>query len=111
VDSQEEKDAEMEFQDAKRALKAIYGHSDSESSDNEHCKMLHVMFAGSWAIMSRRVVKTLRREIAAVALALKAAPHRKWVETPIGFDASNCPKSMVDAGQLPLLVSPTISNV
>jgi hypothetical protein len=50
----------MEFQDAKRALKAMYGHSDSESSDNERCKALHIMFGGSWAIMSRRVVKTLR---------------------------------------------------
>jgi hypothetical protein len=44
VDSQEEKDAEMEFQDPKRALKAVYGHSDSEPSDNECRKMLHVMF-------------------------------------------------------------------
>jgi hypothetical protein len=47
VDPQEEKDAEMEFQDAKRALKAVYGHSDSESSDNEHCKALHIKFGGS----------------------------------------------------------------
>jgi hypothetical protein len=60
VDSQQEKDIEMKFQDAKRALKAVYGHSDSKSSDNEHRKMLHVIFGGSWAIMSRRVVKTLR---------------------------------------------------
>jgi hypothetical protein len=43
--------------------------------------------------------------------ALRAAPHRKWVATPIGFNSSNCPKSMAGAGQLPLLVSPTISNV
>jgi hypothetical protein len=111
VDSQEEKNVEMEFQDAKRALKAVYGHSDSESSDNEHCKTLHVMFKGSWAITSRRVFKTLRREIAVAAPAPKAAPHRKWVETPIGFDASDCPKSMTGAGQLSLLVSPTISNI
>jgi hypothetical protein len=87
----------MEFQDAKRALKTIYGHSDSESSNNEHCKMLHVMFEGSWTIMSRRVIKTLRREIAAAALVPKAAPHHKWVETPIGFDSSDCPKSMAGA--------------
>jgi hypothetical protein len=111
VDSQEEKDAEIEFQDAKRALKSVYGHSDSESSDNERRKTLHVMFEGSWAITSRRVVKTLRREVAAAAPTSKAAPHRKWVETPIGFDSSDCPKSMAGAGQLPLLVSPTISNV
>jgi hypothetical protein len=60
VDPQEEKEEEMEFQDAKRALKAIYGHSDSESSDNECHKVLHVMFGGSWAITSKRVIKTLR---------------------------------------------------
>jgi hypothetical protein len=101
----------MEFQDAKKALKAVYGHSDSESGDNEYRNMLHVMFRGSWAITSRRVVKTLRREVAAVALVSKVAPHRKWMETLIGFDSSNCPKSMAGAGQLLLLVSPTISNV
>jgi hypothetical protein len=33
---------EMEFQDAKRALKAVYGNSDSESSGNERRKTLHV---------------------------------------------------------------------
>jgi hypothetical protein len=49
----------MEFQDAKRALKAVYGHSDSESSDNEHRKALHIMFSGSWDITSRCIVKTL----------------------------------------------------
>jgi hypothetical protein len=41
----------------------------------------------------------------------KAALHHKWVKTSIGFDASDCPKSMAGAGQLPLLVSPTNSNV
>jgi hypothetical protein len=111
VDSQEEKDAEMEFQDVKRALKAIYGHSNSESSYNERRKMLHIMFGGSWAITSRRVIKTLRREIVAAAPAPRAALHRKWVETLIGFDASDYPKSMAGAGQLLLLVSPTISNI
>jgi hypothetical protein len=101
----------MEFQDVKRALKAVYGNFDSESSGNERRKTLHVMFGGSWDITSRCAVKTLRREIAAAAPAPKAAPHRKWMETPIGFDASDCPKSMAGAGQLPLLVSPTIANV
>jgi hypothetical protein len=41
----------------------------------------------------------------------KTALHRKWVETLIRFDSSDCPKSMVGAGQLLLLVSPAISNV
>jgi hypothetical protein len=37
---------------AKRDLKAIYGHSDSESSNNECHKTLHIMFGGSWDITS-----------------------------------------------------------
>jgi hypothetical protein len=111
VNSQEQKDAEMKFQEAKRALKAVYGHSDSESSDNERRKTLHVMFRGSWAITSRRVVKTLRREVTAAAPASKVAPHHKWMETPIRFDSSDCPKSMAGADQLPLPVSLSISNV
>jgi hypothetical protein len=106
-----EKDEELEFQDTKRALKAVYSNSDSESSDNEHHKALHTMFRGSWNITSWRVIKTLRREIAATAPAPRAVSHRRWMETPIRFDASDCLKSMVGAGQLPLLVSPTIVNV
>jgi hypothetical protein len=60
VDPQKEKNVEMEFQDARRALKAVYGHSDSDSSDNERRKALHVMFEGSWDITSRCIIKTLR---------------------------------------------------
>jgi hypothetical protein len=92
-------------------VKAVYHNSDSESSGNECRKTLHVMFGGSWDIMSRRVIKTLRREIAAAAPTPKAALHLKWMETPTGFDASDCPKTMAGAGQLPLLASPTIANI
>jgi hypothetical protein len=101
----------MEFQDARRALKAISGHSDSESSSNERRKALHVMFEGSWDITSRCIVKTLHREIEATTPSPKAAPHRKLVETLIGFDAFDCSKSMAGTGQLSLLISPTIANV
>jgi hypothetical protein len=38
---------EIEFQNAKRAIKVIYGHSDSESSNNECRKQLHIMYNGS----------------------------------------------------------------
>jgi hypothetical protein len=47
----------------------------------------------------------------AVAPAPKAAPHRKWLETSINIDASDCPKSLAGAGQLLLIVSPTIANI
>jgi hypothetical protein len=40
-----------------------------------------------------------------------AALHHKWMETAIKFDASDCPRSMAGAGQLPLIVSPTIANI
>jgi hypothetical protein len=38
-------------------------------------------------------------------------PHYKWMEMPISFDASDCPKSMVGTGQLPLIVSPSTANI
>jgi hypothetical protein len=45
VDPEEDKEEEMEYQDAKRTLKAVYDHSDSNT--DEHHKVLHVMFGGS----------------------------------------------------------------
>jgi hypothetical protein len=101
----------MGFQKAKRDLKAVYGHSNSDSSDNERRKTLYVMFGGSWDITSYRIIKNLRREVVAAAPAPKAAPRHRWMETSISFDASDCPKSMAEVGQLPLLVSPTTVNV
>jgi hypothetical protein len=101
----------LEFQKAKMDFKVIYGHSDSESSDNEHRKTLYVMFEGSWDITSRRIIKNLRREVVVAAPAPKAVPHHRWMETSISFDASDCPKSMTGVGQLPLLVSSTIINI
>jgi hypothetical protein len=59
MDLQEGKDAEMEFQDAKRALKVVYGHFNSEPNDNKCHKVLPVMFGDSWAITSKHVVQTL----------------------------------------------------
>jgi hypothetical protein len=38
------------------ALKAVYGHSDSDSSTDERRKALHIMYRGSWEyyILARR---------------------------------------------------------
>jgi hypothetical protein len=69
------------------------------------------MYGGSWDITSRRVIKTLRRSMAEAAPVPRAAPHHKWMEMLIVFDSSDCPKNMAGAGQLPLVVSPTIANV
>jgi hypothetical protein len=99
----------MEFQNTKRVLKAVYNHSASDSSTDEHHKMLHVMYGGSSNITSMCVVKTLHRAVFVPTPNL--APHHKWMETPIGFDTSDYPKNMVKAGLLPLLVPTTIGNV
>jgi hypothetical protein len=44
LDQEEDKDEEMEFQDPKWSLKAVYGHSNSDSSIDERRKMLHVIY-------------------------------------------------------------------
>jgi hypothetical protein len=67
----------MGFQKAKRDVKAVYGHSDIESSDNEHRKMLYVVFRGSWDITSHRIIKNLCREVVVATPALRAAPHHR----------------------------------
>jgi hypothetical protein len=110
-DPDEDKEDGLGFQKAKGDLRAIYDHSDSESSDNDRRKLLYVMFRGFWDITSRRIVKNLRREVAAAAPALKATPHHRWMKISISFDASDCPKSMAGAGYLPLLISLTIVNI
>jgi hypothetical protein len=111
VDPEEDKEEEMQYQDAKRALKAVCGHSHSDSSADEHRKVGHIMLEGSCDITSRRVVKTLRRAVAAATPAPRVAPHHKWMETSINFDASDCPNNMAGAEQLPLFISPTIANI
>jgi hypothetical protein len=40
-------------------IKVIYGHSDSESNDNERCKQLYIIYGDSWDITPRRIIKTL----------------------------------------------------
>jgi hypothetical protein len=87
----------MEFQNAKRAIKVIYDHSDSEFNDNERRKQLHIIYGGSWDITSRSVVKTMRQAVAAAAPESRAAPHHKCMETLIVFNVSDCPKNMLGA--------------
>jgi hypothetical protein len=98
VDPEEDKDDGLGFQKAKRDLKAVYGHSDSESSDNEYRKTLYVMLGGSWDITSHHIIMNLCRGVAAVAPTPKAVAHHKWMETSISFDASDCSKSMAGVG-------------
>jgi hypothetical protein len=90
---------EMELQSAKRAIKVVYGHSDSESSDNEHCKKLHVMYGSSWDITSRRIVKTLCQAVATVA------PSRERHPTTSGWRRQSRSMPLIDGGAALNLIS------
>jgi hypothetical protein len=73
--------------------------------------MLYIMFEGSWDITSWCIIKTLHREVVAAAPTPKAVPHHKWMEMPTNVNTSDWHKNMLGAGQLPLVVSPTIANM
>jgi hypothetical protein len=70
------------------------------------------MYGGSSELVSRRDVKTLRREVLSVKPGMpKAAPHQRWKGTTISFGPSDYPKNMAGAEVLPLVTAPTIANV
>ena len=70
------------------------------------------MYGGSWELVSRRDVKTLRREVLSVKPGVpKASPHQRWMNTTISFGPSDCPENMAGAGVLPLVTAHVISNV
>ena len=57
---------ELGYQSPARELKGVY-HDDNSDSDNDvHRKKLYVMYGGSWELVSRWNVKTLRREVLSV---------------------------------------------
>jgi hypothetical protein len=70
------------------------------------------MYGGSSELVSRRDVKTLRREVFSVKPgAPKVAPHQWWRSTTISFGPSDYPENMAGAGVLPLVTAPTIANI
>ena len=67
---------ELGYQSPARELKGIYSRDNSDSDNEERHKKLYVMYGRSWELVSRRDVKTLRREVLSVKPGvLKAAPH------------------------------------
>jgi hypothetical protein len=103
---------ELGYRTPNKDLKGLFHQSDSESGGDERRKKLYVMYGGSSELVSRRDVKTLRREVLSMKPGTpKAAPHRKWKSTTISFGPSDCPENMVGARVLPLITAPTIANV
>ena len=88
-------------------------HDDNSDSDNDdRCKKLYVIYGGSWELVSRWDVKTLRREILLAKPGVpKAAPHHRWRNTTISFGPSDCLENMAGAGILPLVTAPVIANI
>jgi hypothetical protein len=100
------------YQTPNKDLKGLFHQSDSESCGDECCKKLYVMYGGSSELVSRRDVKTVRREVLSVKPGMpNAAPHQRWKSTAISFRPSDCPENMAGTGVLPLVTTPTIANV
>ena len=103
---------ELGYQSPTRELKGVYHDDNSDSDNDDRRKKLYVMYDGSWELVSRRDVKTLRREVLSVKPGVpKAAPHQRWMNTTISFGPSDFPENMAGAGVLPLVTAPVISNV
>ena len=69
-----------------------------------------VILSNVGCVVSRCAVKLLKRQVhAAVAFPESWGPLR-WTGTPITFGHRDLPQNMAGAGELPLMVSPTIAN-
>ena len=69
---------ELVYQSPARELKGVYSHDNSDSNNKERRKKLYVMYGGSWELVSRWDVKTLRREVLSVKQGVpEAAPHHR----------------------------------
>jgi hypothetical protein len=103
---------DLGYQSPEGCLKDVFTGDSDSSDDDDRRKKLYVMYGGSWELISRRSVKSLRREVLSAVLGVpKTAPHQRWRGTTISFGASNCPNNMVGAGVLPLITAPVVANM
>jgi hypothetical protein len=103
---------DLTYQSPEKNLRDIFTEETDSGNDDDRHKKLYVMYDGSWELVSRRSVKTLRREVlSAVPGIPKATPHQRWRGTAISFGALNCPDNMAGAGVLPLITAPIVANM
>jgi hypothetical protein len=103
---------DLGYQSPERNLKDIFIDGTDSGNDDDRRKKLYVMYGRSWELISRRSVKSLRREVlSAVPGVPKAAPHQRWRSTTISFRAADCPDNMAGAGVLPLITAPIVANM
>jgi hypothetical protein len=68
---------DLNYQSPERNLKDIFTEETDSGNDDDCRKKLYVMYDGSWELVSRRSVKTLRREVMSAVLGVpKAALHQ-----------------------------------
>lgn len=102
----------LDYQSPEGDLKDVFTGDSDSGDNNDRRKKLYVMYGGSWELISRRSVKSLRWEVLSVVPGVpKAAPHQRWRGTTISFGASDCPDNMVGAGVLPLITAPVVANM
>jgi hypothetical protein len=103
---------DLGYQSPERNLKDIFAEEIDSGNDGDRRKKLYVMYGGSWELVSRRSVKTLRREVlSAVPGVPKAALHQRWRSTTISFGALDCPDNMAGASVLLLITAPIVANM
>jgi hypothetical protein len=113
----DEKDAavggqDLTYQSPEKNLRDIFTEETDSGNDDDRRKKLYVMYAGSWELVSRGSVKTLRWEVlSAVPGVPKATPHQRWRGTTISFRALDCPDNMAGVGVLPLITAPIVANM
>jgi hypothetical protein len=102
----------LDYQSSEGDLKDVFTRDSDSGDDNDRRKKLYVMYGGSWELISRRSVKSLRREVLSVVPGVpKAAPHQRWRGTTISFGVSDCLDNMAGAGVLPLITAPVVANM
>jgi hypothetical protein len=103
---------DLGYQSPEGFLKDIFTGDSDSSDDGDRRKKLYVMYGGSWELISRRSVKSLRREVLSAVLGVpKTAPHQRWRGTTISFGASDCPDNMAGGDVLPLITAPVVANM
>jgi len=103
---------ELGYQSPNQELKNLFSQPDSFSGDDDGRKKLYVMYGGSWELVSRRDVKTLRREVLSVKPGVpKVVPHQRWKNTTISFGPSDCPENMAGADVLSIITALVIANM
>jgi hypothetical protein len=102
----------LTYQSPEKNLRDIFTEEIDSSNDDDRRKKLYVMYGGSWELVFRRSVKTLRREaLSAVPGIPKAASHQRLRGTTISFGGLDCPDNMARAGVLPLITVPIVANM